>query len=84
MANDEKLLRTLPAGSLGLIPLESFKEMGKKVDKYLVDWRMKREHELSDTTTLNGYKRDTYILSASCPRFGSGEAKGVIKESVRG
>ena len=84
MANDEKLLRTLPAGSLGLIPLESFKEMGKKVDKYLVDWRSKREHELSDTTTLNGYKRDTYILSASCPRFGSGEAKGVIKESVRG
>lgn len=84
MANDEKLLRTLPAGSLGLIPLESFKEMGKKVDKYLVDWRIKREHELSDTTTLNGYKRDTYILSASCPRFGSGEAKGVIKESVRG
>lgn len=84
MANDEKLLQTLPTGPLGLIPLESFKEMGKKVDKYLVDWRNKREHELSDTTTLSGYKRDTYILNASCPRFGSGEAKGIIQDSVRG
>ena len=47
-------------------------------------WRSKREHQLSDTITLNSYKRDTYIMEASCPRFGSGEAKGVIKESVRG
>lgn len=84
MANDERLLRNLPAGSLGLIPLESFKAMGEKVDQYLVKWRAKREHELSDKITLDSYKRDTYILQASCPRFGSGEAKGVIKESVRG
>ncbi len=84
MANDEKLLQTLPTGSLGLIPLESFKEMGEKVDKYLVNWRARREHEHSDATILNGYKRDTYILNASCPRFGSGEAKGVIQDSVRG
>ena len=84
MANDERLLQTLPTGALGLIPLESFTDMGQKVDKYLVKWRAKREHKLSDTITRNSYKRDTYIVEASCPRFGSGEAKGVIKESVRG
>ena len=84
MANDEKLLQTLPTGTLGLIPLESFKEMGERVDKYLVKWRASREHGHADTLTFNRYKRDTYILEASCPRFGSGEAKGVIKDSVRG
>ena len=83
MANDERLLQTLPTGALGLIPLESFTDMGQKVDKYLVKWRAKREHKLSDTITRNSYKRDTYIVEASCPRFGSGEAKGVIKESVQ-
>ncbi|MCI8634237.1 MAG: ribose-phosphate pyrophosphokinase [Eubacterium sp.] len=84
MANDEKLLQTLPTGTLGLIPLESFKEMGKRVDKYLVKWRARRDHDHADTITFNRYKRDTYILDASCPRFGSGEAKGVIRDSVRG
>lgn len=84
MANDERLLETLPCGTLGLIPLESCKEMGQKVDKYLVGWREKREHEHASDSAFIGYKRDSYLLDASCPRFGSGEAKAVIKESVRG
>ncbi len=83
MANDERFLNSLPTGSLGLIPLESYKEMGEKVDQYLVQWRAEREQE-HDDLAFNGYKRDTYILKASCPRFGSGEAKGIIKSSVRG
>lgn len=84
MANNERLLQTLPTGTLGLIPLESFKDMGKQVDRYLVKWRADREHERAETFTFNRYKRDTYILKAECPRFGSGEAKGMIKDSVRG
>ena len=69
MANDEKLLQTIPNGTLGLIPLESIKDMGERVDKYLVKWRAKREHGHADTITFNRYKRDTYILDADCPRF---------------
>ncbi|MCM1259009.1 MAG: ribose-phosphate pyrophosphokinase [Roseburia sp.] len=84
MANDERLLETLPSGTLGLIPLESCKELGQKVDKFLVGWREKREHEHASDSAFKGYKRDSYLLDASCPRFGSGEAKAVIKESVRG
>ncbi|MCI8489936.1 MAG: ribose-phosphate pyrophosphokinase [Lachnospiraceae bacterium] len=84
MANDEKLLQMLPAGTLGLIPLESFQEMGKKVDRYLVKWRANRKYEHADTFAMNRYSRDSYIVKASCPRFGSGEAKGVISDSVRG
>lgn len=84
MANDERLLETFPAGSLGLIPLESCKEMGHRVDQHLVRWREKREHEHANDIAFRSYKRDSYIINASCPRFGTGEAKGVIKESVRG
>ncbi|MCR5597751.1 MAG: ribose-phosphate pyrophosphokinase [Lachnospiraceae bacterium] len=77
-------LNTIPVGSLGLIPLEGCKTMGEKVDQYLVRWRKERENEHADTLAFSGYERETYILNASVPRFGSGEAKGIIKESVRG
>ena len=58
--------------------------MGEKVDKFLVDWREQREHENESTLAFNGYKRDSYILDARTPRFGSGEGKGVLNDSVRG
>lgn len=75
---------TLPVGSLGLIPLEGCKELGQAVDKYLVQWRNDRDHLHVGNLALLGYQRDSYILSAKVPRFGSGEAKGIINESVRG
>ncbi|MBQ8261126.1 MAG: ribose-phosphate pyrophosphokinase [Lachnospiraceae bacterium] len=77
-------LETIPVGTLGMIPLEGCRHLGEKVDQYLVKWRTEREHEHEDTLSFAGYKRDTYILDAKVPRFGSGEAKGVIMESVRG
>ena len=84
MPNDERLLETMPDGALGLIPLKSCEELGAKVDQYLVGWREKREHAHKNEAAFKGYHRDSYIISTSVPRFGTGEAKGVIKESVRG
>ena len=84
MPNDERILETMPDGALGLIPLKSCEELGAKVDKYMVGWREKREHAHQNEAAFNGYHRDSYIISTSVPRFGTGEAKGVIKESVRG
>jgi ribose-phosphate pyrophosphokinase len=81
---EKRNLETIPVGSLGMIPLEGCKSLGEKVDYYLVKWRTERESEHKDSLAFSGYQRDTYILDASVPRFGSGEAKGVIKESVRG
>jgi len=77
-------LETIPVGSLGIIPLEGCKTLGEKVDNYLVEWRTARESEHKDSLVFAGYQRDSYILKAKVPRFGSGEAKGVIQESVRG
>ena len=84
MPNDERNLETIPDGALGLIPLESCKELGLKVDQYLVGWREKRQHQHQNDPAFKGYRRDSYIISTAVPRFGTGEAKGVIKESVRG
>lgn len=82
--DDIRNLETIPVGLLGIIPLEGCKHLGEKVDQYLVDWRTTREHEHEDKLSFSGYKRNTYVLGAKVPRFGSGEAKGVILESVRG
>lgn len=84
-AREEKRnLETIPVGSLGIIPLEGCKTLGEKIDHYLVKWRTERESEHKDSLAFSGYQRDSYILAAKVPRFGSGEAKGIIMESVRG
>ncbi len=77
-------LETIPVGSLGIIPLEGCRALGQKVDNYLVKWRTVRESEHKTSLAFAGYQRDSYILKAQVPRFGSGEAKGIILESVRG
>jgi len=77
-------LETIPVGSLGLIALPGCKTLGEKVNNYLVDWRTERENAHSDSLAFKGYQRDTYLIETKVPRFGSGEAKGVILESVRG
>lgn len=84
MLYEEKIIETIPAGPLGLIPLKGCAGMGKKVDRYLVEWRRERESEHKTTIAFSGYQRDTYIIGADTPRFGTGEAKGSISESVRG
>lgn len=84
MSDQEKIVDTIPVGQLGIIALESIKELGNKVNDYLVEWRHARESEHKGTIMFNGYQSDSYLLSAHCPRFGTGEGKGMIKESVRG
>ena len=84
MLYEEKIIETIPVGPLGLIPLKSCTGLGKKVDDYLVEWRRERESEHKSTIAFSGYQRDSYIIGAKTPRFGSGEAKGELTESVRG
>lgn len=81
---EKRNLETIPVGSLGIIPLQGCKSLGEKVDYYLVKWRTERESEHKDSLAFSGYQRNSYILGAKVPRFGSGEGKGIILESVRG
>ncbi len=81
---EKRNLETIPVGSLGIISLEGCRVLGEQVDKYLVKWRAERESEHKDSLAFSGYQRDSYLLKTKVPRFGSGEAKGMILESVRG
>lgn len=82
--SNENYFDSLPFGRLGIIPLKSCIEMGNKVNNYLYEWRSSRNHELRHNSSYTEYERDSYIIEAENPRFGSGEAKGCINESVRG
>lgn len=84
MQNHENDLDTIPVGSLGIISLRGCEALAHKINDYIVDWRKERENEHKTTIAFSGYQRDNYIVKTSVPRFGSGEAKGVINESVRG
>ena len=84
MPNDERILETIPNGILGLVPTKSFTKMGEKVDKYLTTWREHREHEHQHDAAFKDYHKESYIIPVSNPRFGSGEAKCVINQSIRG
>ena len=77
-------LQNIPFGKLGILALPGCEELASKIDSYLVSWRTKRESEHKTTIAFKGYQRDTYLLKASFPRFGTGEAKCQLKESVRG
>ena len=81
---DSSNLINVPVGKLGIIPLQSCTSLGEKVDSYLAKWRAERHNEHKDSITFAGYEKPSYILKSDCPRFGSGEAKGTLSESVRG
>ncbi len=81
---DSSNLINIPVGKLGIIPLQSITAIGEKVDSYIARWRAERHNEHKDTLTFAGYEKDSYIIKSCCPRFGSGEAKGTLSESVRG
>jgi len=84
LRRSDRTLDNIPVGSLGIIALDGCKEMGEKVNNYLVKWRKEDGHEHKDDIVFTGYERDNYLIDAKIPRFGSGEAKGIINESVRG
>ena len=84
MPRDERHTETIPVGALGIIPTVSCQSLGEKVNNYLVQWREQRENEHTGTLAFTGYRRDSYIIDAKTPRFGSGEGKGEINETVRG
>ena len=80
----ERTFENIPVGPLGFIPVNGCQDLGKKVDDYLVKWRKEAQEKSSNTIVLEDYVKDSFIVDAKVPRFGSGEAKGIINESVRG
>ena len=78
----ERKLENIPVGPLGFIPITGCEELGKQVDSYISQWR--KEKVEAEGVDYKDYLKDSYIIDAKVPRFGSGEAKAIINESVRG
>ena len=84
MQNIKLMEKLLPAAPLKIAALESCKEFGKRVDDYIVGFRQATLEESLDSPLYQSYQQDSYLVSCHCPRFGTGEAKGLIDESIRG
>ena len=84
MPHEENFVNTIPVGKLGIIAHKSSQALGEKVDQYIVNWRNKRENEADSAIHFKDYRKDSFLLNSCCPRFGSGEAKAMLKETIRG
>ena len=84
MANVKDLESAIPVAPLKLIVLDSAAKLGNQVNKYIVQFRKEINHPAKDDPAFQGYEADNYILDSKCLRFGSGEGKAVMNESVRG
>ncbi len=82
--NDETLATRKPVAPLGIIPLRSIEKIGQEVDEYLVRWRDERNYDEHFHVVPARYRSSSFIVECDTPRFGTGEAKGLIKQSVRG
>ncbi|MGL5260280.1 MAG: ribose-phosphate pyrophosphokinase [Lachnospiraceae bacterium] len=84
MPNLSELENALPVAPLKLVVLESAHTLGTEINDYLVSFRKSFINNFSKNAAFQGYVEDSYLTSASVPRFGTGEAKGILNESVRG
>lgn len=75
---------SMPVGQIGIIALPGCEELADKIDNYLVCWRTQRKSEHMETLAFAGYQKDSYRINTTFPRFGTGEGKVVITQSVRG
>ena len=84
MPNLQSLENALPVAPLKIVVMDSATGIGNEVNDYLVEFRKSINNNLKKETGFQGYVEDSYIAAAECPRFGTGEGKGVFKESIRG
>ena len=84
MSTIDGVSHILPVGTLKIAALESCRALGAAVDRCLVESRKNSAHLYGDAAALPGYISDSYLLDCHCPRFGTGEGKGQINDSVRG
>ncbi len=84
MPDFHQLESLIPVAPLSLIVMESAKELGDSVDKYIASFRHSLYKMPEADTAFGAYVKDSFKVNYSLDRFGSGEAKATINESVRG
>ena len=85
MPNLQELENAMPVAPLKVVALPSAEKLGRRINDYLVDFRRSIHNDkVKQDPAFHGYIESTYLVNVSIPRFGSGEAKAVFGESVRG
>ena len=84
MDNFDEIRDKLPVAPLEIIAMDSAKDLARGVDSYIVQSRKAEISKFAFDPSIQGYQRDTYLGHARCPRFGTGEAKAVLDDSIRG
>ena len=80
----KKYVESIPVGPLAIVAVSGSKQLGEAVDAYIADWRSQRIEAKESPITFKGYTKDSYLLDVKTPRFGTGEPKCTLGESVRG
>lgn len=83
--SNNKYHESMPVAPLKIISLNNCKEIGNKVNQWIVERRKETLLAAGEPTlTMQGYDSDNYLVPYDCPRFGTGEGKAVIHQSIRG
>ena len=73
----------MPVAPLGIIAMRGCEEMGKAVNDYLTKWQVDNSTD-EKLHSFYGSEANGFLIRANCPRFGTGEGKGMLLDSVRG
>ena len=84
MSNHFSYENILPIAPLKVAALEGCRGLAEDVDRFLAEFRQNSNQGFQDIPSFQGYHENSYLVRSSCPRFGTGEAKGILEESVRG
>ena len=84
MPNIELLEKSIPVAPIRIAALAGCRDLAEEVDKKLVKFRKELVENKKLSIIPQGYSEETFLVDCECPRFGTGEGKGIIKESVRG
>ncbi len=80
----KKFIESVPVGPLAIVALSGSKALGDTVDAYIAEWRSEQTEATESPIVFKGFVKDSYLLNVHTPRFGTGEAKCTLKDTVRG
>jgi len=85
MINLNPLHNSMPVAPLKIVALRGCEEFATNIDKLLLSFRQELLSQYPDDILhQSGYLEETYMVDCECPRFGTGEGKGLIHDSIRG
>ena len=84
MPNTEQLEHSMPVAAMKLLAPKAALPLAEKINFHLVEYRRNLQNDVKNDPAFHGYMEDNYLMEVDCPRFGTGEGKAILPDSVRG